>query len=42
MKIAALGAGHIGSTVGPLWQATGHEVTFARTSLDTGSGSRTR
>jgi len=29
MKIAALGAGHIGSTVGRLWQAAGHDVTFA-------------
>jgi 8-hydroxy-5-deazaflavin:NADPH oxidoreductase len=29
MKIAVVGAGHIGSTVGRLWHAAGHEVTFA-------------
>ena len=29
MKIAVLGAGHIGSTVGRLWHAAGHEVIFA-------------
>jgi 8-hydroxy-5-deazaflavin:NADPH oxidoreductase len=29
MKIAVLGAGHIGSTIGRLWHAAGHEVTFA-------------
>jgi 8-hydroxy-5-deazaflavin:NADPH oxidoreductase len=29
MKIAVAGAGHIGSTVGRLWHAAGHEVTFA-------------
>jgi 8-hydroxy-5-deazaflavin:NADPH oxidoreductase len=29
MRIAVLGAGHIGSTVGRLWHAAGHEVTFA-------------
>jgi predicted dinucleotide-binding enzyme len=29
VKIAVLGAGHIGSTVGRLWHAAGHEVTFA-------------
>ena len=29
MRIAVLGAGHIGSTVGRLWYAAGHEVTFA-------------
>ena len=29
MKIAVLGVGHIGSTVGGLWHAAGHEVTFA-------------
>jgi 8-hydroxy-5-deazaflavin:NADPH oxidoreductase len=29
MKIAVLGVGHIGSTVGRLWHAAGHEVTFA-------------
>jgi 8-hydroxy-5-deazaflavin:NADPH oxidoreductase len=29
MKIAVLGVGHIGSTVGRLWYAVGHEVTFA-------------
>jgi len=29
MRIAILGAGHIGSTVGRLWHAAGHEVTFA-------------
>jgi len=29
MRIAVLGAGHIGSTVGRLWHAAGHEITFA-------------
>ena len=29
MRIAVLGVGHIGSTVGRLWYAAGHEVTFA-------------
>ena len=29
MKIAVLGVGHIGSTVGRLWHAAGHELTFA-------------
>ena len=29
MRIAVLGAGHIGSTVGRLWPAAGHEVIFA-------------
>jgi len=29
MKIAVLGVGHIGSTVGRLWHAAGHDVTFA-------------
>lgn len=29
MRIAVLGVGHIGSTVGRLWHAAGHEVTFA-------------
>lgn len=29
MKIAILGAGHVGSTLGRLWYATGHDVTFA-------------
>jgi 8-hydroxy-5-deazaflavin:NADPH oxidoreductase len=29
MRIAVVGAGHIGSTVGRLWHAAGHEVTFA-------------
>ena len=29
MKIAVVGAGRIGSTVGRLWHAAGHEVTFA-------------
>src|SRR5690242_5666210 len=29
MRIAVLGAGHIGSTVGRLWHAAGHDVTFA-------------
>jgi predicted dinucleotide-binding enzyme len=29
MRITVLRAGHIGSTVGRLWHATGHEVTFA-------------
>jgi predicted dinucleotide-binding enzyme/3-methyladenine DNA glycosylase Tag len=29
MRIAVLGAGHIGSTAGRLWHAAGHEVTFA-------------
>ncbi len=29
MRIAVLGAGHIGSAVGRLWYAAGHEVIFA-------------
>jgi len=29
MKIAILGAGRVGSTVGRLWHAAGHDVTFA-------------
>jgi 8-hydroxy-5-deazaflavin:NADPH oxidoreductase len=29
IRIAVLGAGHTGSTVGRLWHAAGHEVTFA-------------
>ena len=29
MKIAVLGAGHVGSTVGQLWHAAGHQDTFA-------------
>jgi predicted dinucleotide-binding enzyme len=29
MRTTVLRAGHIGSTVGRLWHATGHEVTFA-------------
>jgi hypothetical protein len=29
MKIAVLGAGRVGSTVGRLWHAAGHDVTFA-------------
>jgi len=29
MRIAVLGVGHIGSTVGRLWHAAGHDVTFA-------------
>jgi hypothetical protein len=29
MKIAVLGAGRVGSTVGTLWHAAGHDVTFA-------------
>jgi 8-hydroxy-5-deazaflavin:NADPH oxidoreductase len=29
MKIAVLGAGRVGSTVGGLWHAAGHDVTFA-------------
>ena len=29
MRIAVLGAGHIGSTVGRLWHAAGHEIIFA-------------
>jgi 8-hydroxy-5-deazaflavin:NADPH oxidoreductase len=29
MKIAVLGAGRVGSTVGELWHAAGHDVTFA-------------
>lgn len=33
MKIAVLGTGHIGSTVGRLWHAAGHEVTFAALDL---------
>jgi len=29
MKIAVLGAGAVGSTIGRLWHASGHDVTFA-------------
>jgi 8-hydroxy-5-deazaflavin:NADPH oxidoreductase len=29
MKIAVLGAGSVGSTIGRLWHAAGHDVTFA-------------
>jgi 8-hydroxy-5-deazaflavin:NADPH oxidoreductase len=29
MKIAVLGAGRVGSTLGRLWHAAGHDVTFA-------------
>src|SRR5271163_2963861 len=29
MKIAVLGAGRVGSTLGGLWHAAGHDVTFA-------------
>ena len=29
MRITVLGVGHIGSTVGRLWHAAGHEITFA-------------
>lgn len=29
MQIAILGAGHVGSTLGRLWHAAGHDVTFA-------------
>jgi predicted dinucleotide-binding enzyme len=29
MKIAVLGAGAVGSTIGTLWHAAGHDVTFA-------------
>ena len=29
MQIAILGAGRVGSTVGRLWHAAGHDVTFA-------------
>ncbi len=29
MKIAVLGAGAVGSTIGRLWHAAGHDVTFA-------------
>ena len=28
MKIAVLGAGAVGSTIGRLWHAAGHDVTF--------------
>jgi hypothetical protein len=28
MKIAVLGAGRVGSTIGRLWHAAGHDVTF--------------
>jgi 8-hydroxy-5-deazaflavin:NADPH oxidoreductase len=28
MKIAVLGAGRVGPTVGRLWHAAGHDVTF--------------
>ena len=29
MRIAILGTGHVGSTLGRLWHAAGHDVTFA-------------
>ena len=29
MRIAILGVGHVGSTLGRLWHAAGHDVTFA-------------
>jgi predicted dinucleotide-binding enzyme len=29
VQITILGAGHVGSTVGQLWHAAGHDVTFA-------------
>ena len=29
MRIAILGAGHVGSTLGRLWHGAGHDVTFA-------------
>lgn len=29
MQIAILGAGQVGSTLGRLWHAAGHDVTFA-------------
>ena len=29
MQIAILGAGRVGSTLGRLWHAAGHDVTFA-------------
>src|SRR5260221_14067002 len=29
VQIAILGAGHVGSTLGRLWHAAGHDVTFA-------------
>jgi predicted dinucleotide-binding enzyme/3-methyladenine DNA glycosylase Tag len=29
VRIAILGAGHVGSTLGRLWHAAGHDVTFA-------------
>jgi predicted dinucleotide-binding enzyme/3-methyladenine DNA glycosylase Tag len=34
MKIAVLGVGHIGSTVGRLWHAAGHDITFAARDTD--------
>jgi 8-hydroxy-5-deazaflavin:NADPH oxidoreductase len=34
MKIAVLGVGHIGSTVGRLWHDAGHDITFAARDID--------
>lgn len=34
MQIAILGAGHVGSTLGRLWHAAGHDVTFAARHAD--------
>ena len=44
MQIAILGAGRVGSTLGRLWHAVGHDVTFAararRPAAGTGGGTR--
>ena len=34
MKIAILGSGNIGSTLGKKWAKTGHTVTFAARNID--------
>ena len=39
MKIAVIGTGHIGGTLGQRWRAAGHEVAYgAREGSGTGAG----
>ena len=39
MRIAVIGAGHVGGTLGQRWQAAGHEVVYgSRTGAGTGPG----
>jgi predicted dinucleotide-binding enzyme len=42
MTIAVLGADHVGSKIGRLWKAGGHDVTFAARHPAAGAGRRTR